>query len=280
MPNLIFIEGVSGAGKSTAAKALAEKLREMGFRASCFLEGATNNPIDFCFTAYFTHDAYDALLHQYEASAAAIKAHTVFADDMRLVRYYNDSKAPLFPEPLLDELQKHEFCWNPTERIPFIEYRRVMETVWHSFAQQADAFADYIIFDGALLYHPINDMLRNYNVPVEAMAAHIEKLLGEIKALHPMVFYLNPASVRDSLRHARKSRGERVASEAEIAYWEGRNHMYQTVLAMLSTKSNILQIPLGGWETAFQTMLQSIATRCKADPATPRRQHLLFVGVG
>jgi hypothetical protein len=228
-----------------------------------FIEGATNNPINFCFTAYFTHNAYDALLHQYEASAAAIKVHTIFAGDVRLVRYYNESKAPLFPEPLMSELQAHEFCWNPTEKIPFTEYRCVMEMVWRAFAQQADAFADYIIFDGALIYHPINDMLRNYNAPVEAMAAHLEKLLGEIKALHPIVFYLNPASVRDSLCHARKTRNERPATEAEIAHWESRNHMYQTVLAMLSITPHGLHIPLGGWEMAFQTMLQSIATRCK-----------------
>ncbi|MDR0930108.1 MAG: hypothetical protein LBM74_10430 [Oscillospiraceae bacterium] len=257
MPNIIFIEGVSGAGKSTAAKDLAQKLCAMGLRACCFLEGAANNPIDFCFTAYLSCGAYDALMRQYEASADAIKAHTVMAGDVRLVRYCDEHKAPLFPEPLLGELQAHEFCWNPTEWIPFTEYRRVMETVWRAFAQQADALPDYIIFDGALLYHPINDMLHNYNAPLEAMVAHINKLLGEIRALRPMIFYLNPASIRDSLRHARKTRGDRPVTEAEISRWEDLNHMYQTVMTTLSTPSYVVHIPLGGWETAFQTMLQA-----------------------
>jgi thymidylate kinase len=44
MTKLIFIEGVSGAGKSTAAKALAEKLCEIGFNAVHYTEGDISQP--------------------------------------------------------------------------------------------------------------------------------------------------------------------------------------------------------------------------------------------
>jgi hypothetical protein len=260
MTNLIFIEGVSGAGKSTAAKALAKKLCETGFSAVYYTEGDTGNPIDFYFVAFFSVDEYESLLTDYAEFAAAIKSHTIVVDDVRLV-HYHDGKTPLFPEPLLGELKDREFCWKPTKPIPFAEYSRIMETVWRTFAQSTDDLPDYIIFDGSLINHPINDMLRNYNTPLHEISAHIAKLLNAVEMLNPMVFYYNPESVRNSLVNARTSRHERAATEEDIAFWENRNRVDLAVLAKLQIAPHILNIPLGGWDDAFDEMFDTIK-RC------------------
>ena len=52
MKKIVFIEGISGVGKSTVTQKLCNKLREMGFSADCFLEFDYENPIDFYSTAY------------------------------------------------------------------------------------------------------------------------------------------------------------------------------------------------------------------------------------
>ncbi len=46
MNKLVFIEGVSGVGKTTLTVKLCEELRRMGFTADYRLEGSDNNPLD------------------------------------------------------------------------------------------------------------------------------------------------------------------------------------------------------------------------------------------
>jgi len=58
---LIFIEGVSGVGKTTLTQKLCNKLNEMGHPAKCYLEGDFTNPIDFYHTAYFKQNDYENL---------------------------------------------------------------------------------------------------------------------------------------------------------------------------------------------------------------------------
>jgi len=44
--NIVFIEGVSGVGKTTASTLLYNKIQDMGLNVSCFLEGDDTNPLD------------------------------------------------------------------------------------------------------------------------------------------------------------------------------------------------------------------------------------------
>ena len=46
MNNIVFIEGVSGVGKTTTTTLLRDKLQGMGYDAECCLEGAGDNPLD------------------------------------------------------------------------------------------------------------------------------------------------------------------------------------------------------------------------------------------
>ena len=46
MNNIVFIEGISGVGKTTATAMLHDKLLEMGYNVSSYLEGDHDNPLD------------------------------------------------------------------------------------------------------------------------------------------------------------------------------------------------------------------------------------------
>ena len=46
MNHVVFIEGVSGAGKTTTTMALYDQLKNMGYKANVCLEGDNNNPLD------------------------------------------------------------------------------------------------------------------------------------------------------------------------------------------------------------------------------------------
>ncbi|HBN83737.1 MAG TPA: hypothetical protein DDZ89_07810, partial [Clostridiales bacterium] len=168
---LIFVEGVSGVGKTTMVWKLCEKLRDNGFFANCFLEFDFANPIDFYCTAYFSQDEYADLLDKHNEFADDIQNNTIVTDDIRLVRYCN-RETPLFPEPLLDVFRKHEFCWKPSNLVPISEFTRVYKSVWEHFAQKESKSLDYLLFDGSLFHHPINDMTRNYNASLDQIIHH------------------------------------------------------------------------------------------------------------
>lgn len=48
MSRIIFIEGVSGVGETTMAQHLCDKLRRLGYSASCYPEGDPYSPLDLC----------------------------------------------------------------------------------------------------------------------------------------------------------------------------------------------------------------------------------------
>ena len=115
----------------------------------------------FYCTAYFRQEEYENLLSEFSEQSNDIKSNTIVAADIRLVRYYN-GKTALFKEHLL-VLRKHEFCYKPNNPVALSEYTRVYKLIWEMFSQEANNQNDFIIFDGSLFHHPINDLMRNYN---------------------------------------------------------------------------------------------------------------------
>ena len=98
------------------------------------------------------------------------------------MRYF-DGGTPLFSEELLRELRRLEFCYNPPHPVPLADYSKAYQAVWEDFSRSVDSFADCTVFDGSLLHHPLNDMIRNYNASKEQAAAHVKMLLNCLKAV-------------------------------------------------------------------------------------------------
>ena len=46
MNKIVFIEGVSGVGKTTTTALLSETLQDMSYKVNCYIEGDNNNPLD------------------------------------------------------------------------------------------------------------------------------------------------------------------------------------------------------------------------------------------
>lgn len=68
MTELVFMEGVSGVGKSTITRALAEQFRSHGYAVREYLEFDSANPIDFYCTACLSVEEYDRLCKAYPAA--------------------------------------------------------------------------------------------------------------------------------------------------------------------------------------------------------------------
>jgi hypothetical protein len=255
---IIFVEGVSGVGKSTLSKILCGKLCEMGYAAKAYLEFDFNNPIDFYCTAYYKHDEYENLLMEYSAFSEDIRKNTIFTDYVRLIRYYN-RETPLFSAPLLYVLRKREFCWKPENLVPISEYTRVYKTVWEQFAEKANASHDYLIFDGSLFHHPINDMMRNYQVSNEQAVCHVNTLIETVSNYNPLVCYLTSKSVSEQLEKARVSRNQTPATTEQIKFWEERKNMDFAVMQQITIPCDVYDISGEDWNSVINTVIEKIA---------------------
>ena len=258
MPKLIFVEGVSGVGKSTTTQKLCDKLRGMGYSVDRYREFDFPNPIDFYSTAYFNKEEYDAVLSEYCEFTEDIKGNTVIADDTRLVRYYNQ-KTPLFSEPLLDLFREREFCWNPINPIPLSVYTRVYTSVWERFGQDTSNQLDYLIFDGSLIHHPINDMTRNYNAMCEQIICHLNTLIETVGSFNPQIVYLSSDDVAERLKKARISRGETPPSDEQIRFWKNRKDMDLNVMRRLLIPYDIHDISQENWDSEIDVMMKQIS---------------------
>ena len=196
MNKLIFIEGVSGVGKTTIATSLNNRLRDSGNTCVCHLEGDRENPLD----------------------------------------PFGGTYPPAMP--LSSFVETYDDCWQ-------------------LFMKNQFQHDPQIIFDGTLLHHQINDLIRIYNAPDEFIVGHLTNLLRIVAPMKPVVFYLSSDDVGQQLRHARKSRGQSIATKEQIAFWENKKRIDLFVLERLSTKSHILNIDYG-WDAALETMTKCV----------------------
>ena len=257
LPELVFIEGVSGVGKSTMVKLLAENLRALGKSVREYVEFDYTNPIDFYCTACLLPEQYEKLCGDYPASVETIRANTVHAGKARLVRYY-DEDTPLFEGLLLSELSLHEFCYKPKLPVSLEEYTAVYQEVWRHWASELDNTYDFLLFDGSLLHHPINDMMRNYGVDGEKAISHIRLLLASLGSIRRRIFYIKTDSIRRQLERAYLDRSQGTPTEEQIRFWENRYENDRTVLRGIQEEYEIYDVSAGNWDSVRKQILDRL----------------------
>lgn len=260
MKNLIFIEGVSGTGKTTTAAKLHEALNRNGHQASCHLEGDTDNPIDLCWFAYLTKSEFQKLILAYRPFADELAARSIAENDYVLVQYQNRQTMFYTPE-LYEYLKKREACYKPAAPVPIDAFTAIFQNRWRRFLDSDHAECDYAVFDGAFLHHPINDLLRNYDASDEELFKHMKTILQMITPLNPVVFYLSSENVEERLRKATLSRGQNAPTMDQICFWENRKRCDLLMLENLPMESHIINLTQDNWDDVVQNIwMTTIAT--------------------
>lgn len=257
MTELVFVEGVSGVGKSTMVRMLTDELKSLGYKVKEYVEFDYTNPIDFYCTAYLTLEVYEELCTKYKLVVDTLRANTIIAGDVRLVRYY-DEDTPLFEEPLLSELAQREFCYNPVELVTLGEYTSAYINVWRNFSLSLDDTYDFIIFDGSLLHHPINDMMRNYKITGEQAISHVAGLLDSLGARKRHIFYLATSNISEQLIKAHDDRGQKAPTKGQIDFWETRYKNDMIVLDNIQEEFQVYDVSNNGWNLVREQILQKL----------------------
>ncbi len=257
MSKLVFVEGVSGVGKSTAVSWLSDKLTHLGYCVRTYLEGDSTNPIDFYSTACLSVNQYRLLCNKYTVYMGIIKENTVAVNDIRLIRYYS-GKSPLFPEPLFSELMNNEFCYHPKNVMPIEKYTSIYASVWDKFQMNMDEKYDFILFDGSLLHHPINDLINNYQISPKQAVSFVSSLLLSITSTEKYVFYLKTNDIKRQLCFAEKARCKPAPKDESIAFWNTRYVFDMAVLNAIADDCRVLKIfdvSDKGWQSALNMIL-------------------------
>lgn len=257
MKNIIFIEGVSGVGKSTTVSALGGKLRNLGYSVSCHFEGDPDSPLDLCWTAYLTIPEYETLIASYPEYANEFLSNIIFQGEYILLRYQVGRKK-LYSQCIHDELHKLEFCYNPTNIVPLSKFTEVFLNLWNRFAESDEVKMDYVIFDASLVSHMTNDLVRNYNAAENEMVRHLEVLLETVKQLNPIVFYLSSQDVAKRLIKARQCREQTPPTGEQIKFWEKRKQMDSSVLSRLLIESHIKDISQDNWNSVIDEIVSHV----------------------
>ena len=257
MTQILFIEGVSGVGKSTLVSRLTQRLRGQGYSVKSWVEFDFTNPIDFYCTAVYSSDEYEDLCSRYPESVETLRRYTVAADNVRLARYYNED-TPLFEQPLLSELWDREFCYEPNNPVLLSEYTRIYQAVWSQYFSTLGQETDYLIFDGSLLHHPINDMMRNYHADKEQILSHIRQLLGALGSLDRTIYYLRTDDIAAQLAKAHADRGQNPPSAEYVDFWRQRYGNDQFVLHSIEEDYRIFNVSNNGWNEALEMILADL----------------------
>lgn len=241
---------------------LSKELKAKNYNVKSYIESDYTNPIDFYCTAYLTLEEYKRLCNEYKSSIDLIRDNMVILKDARLVRYYNKDM-PLFDEPLLSEFSNREFCYKPTHLVSLIEYTAIYTELWKKFASTLDGSYDYIIFDGSLFHHPINDMIRNYNISAEQAIVHIKALLNALGVIEWQIFYLKTYNIAGQLARAYIERGQNVPTNEQIKFWHTRYKKDVIVLNNINGNYQILDISNNSWDLAKKEILKYIINNCE-----------------
>jgi len=130
--------------------------------------------------------------------------------------------------------------------------------VWQNFIADLDPDVDVYLFDGSLLHHPINDMMRNYHVTAAEAGEHVAVLLDTLQGVDWSVQYLYTDDIAAQLTLAHRNRGQRPPTEEDIAFWVQRRKNDQAVLEHTVKQYRVYCVSAIGWDHAREQILQSL----------------------
>lgn len=229
---LILVEGIPGAGKTTTARKIKEKLIEEGKEVILYEEGVSH-PADMAWNAYLNKEEYDNFIikcsEMWENSTKSISKEELInriniqarIEDNNVILAYTKID---FPEAcywsLIGNVASKEIC---DGRKSLDEFREIHLKRWCRFAKAALLTETIYIFECAFLQNHIFELLGVYEKSDEEIYLYLNNLLETVKALNPSIVYIEPSTVEDIIIKAANDRKSSDDSRPdwidEIAKW-------------------------------------------------------------
>ncbi|EWT04995.1 hypothetical protein N864_08125 [Intrasporangium chromatireducens Q5-1] len=200
MAQLIMVEGLPGAGKSTTAHLVTEWLVEQGLCVGSFPEGRTDHPVDFEQVAVLADGELDRVIRDFPGVADTMRRAAERSGDGWLIRYGDrpewsgDLRARLAAFDAYDgEITADRHC-------------AVLRASWEAFGAWASHDVDVYVFECVLIQNPMCALMARFDQPVERISAHVRALVRSVSSLEPVVLYLDPGEPTGALERAAAER--------------------------------------------------------------------------
>lgn len=211
---LILLEGIPGSGKTTAAINLQGFL-ENNHIPSCFWrEGDFDHPADFEGIACLTKARYQDLCLRYPEFTGLFLEHTSIRGNDYLLKYRKMQH--LHPQKIDQALMDELSHFDVYDGLPMDAYCRMALDRWQDFCGAAMRSDEVTLLECCFLQNPLTVLLARHDADPQFARQQVEKITDSIRALSPLVIYLQPQNVSRALRHVR---GERPKEWADFVTW-------------------------------------------------------------
>lgn len=249
---LILVEGIPGAGKTTTARKIKEKLIEEGKEVILYEEGMSH-PVDMAWNAYLKEDEYNDFIEMcsemWENSKMTVSKEELInriqnqariEDNHVILAYTRIDFTEECYWSLIDDVASKEIC---DGRRSLEEFREIHLKRWSRFAKEALINNTIYIFECAFLQNHIFELLGVYEKCDEDIYLYLNNLLKTVKGLNPSIVYIEPTSVENVIIQAANERKSPDASSSdwidEIAEWVsnmnfGKSHKLEGIEGVIS----------------------------------------------
>ena len=198
---IIFVEGIPGAGKTTAVQQIGNICKEKGVVAHTYLEGHLDQPADYERVSYLQEENLSIILDKHSISPLLLNGFKETVENGVLIYYGKQEESRLFPEEFIKELSFYD-VYNQSPTI----YTTLIKRKWASFKKSLGHNDNVYILDCCLLQNPTTFLMAKNNLSNNFIQSFVKELINEIREFQPMVIYIEPADITQSFSHVQKER--------------------------------------------------------------------------
>jgi hypothetical protein len=239
---LILVEGIPGAGKTSACEYIGSQLNKHGVNACVFGEGDLNHPIDYEATAFVSNERLKDLKKDFPEleSLENMQTHKGTYRGV-LIPYVTLANAGMVTDECAEALSKYDVY-----EMPSGVYKELVLTKWKAFAEQAKTSEYIVITDCCFLQNPLTMLMAKYNETPESIIKFVLEIEKIIQDLNPLLVYLAPDSVEKVIEDVRTARASEWFQHVSSYYTEqeyGKAHSLprgmEGVVRMLEERVNL-----------------------------------------
>lgn len=211
MNKVFFFEGIHGCGKSTLAKEKAEELQRIYPNVHIVTRTEKPCPIDICRLAVFSEEEFEEFLHMiitlHSEFKSTIKEQLMRFSSFEGNHYYVNwfeflSQYHLWDRNLTSYALARELC---DGKAGYEQYKEITRSRWQAFAETISDNTIYL-FEGALLQHPITELLGYYEADYGNIIRFINTLLETMCKISTELVYVSTDQIEQLLLQTAKVR--------------------------------------------------------------------------
>jgi hypothetical protein len=271
---LILLEGIPGAGKSSAGMHIQAFLEKRGISSFFWREGDFDHPADFEGIACLSASVYQDFLSRYPQLAVLLDEYLTIcgADHLLSYRKLQHNHPQALPPTLTDEFSRYDVY----DGLSMSEYCRLALQRWQDFRQSVRNADAITLLECCLLQNPLTVLLARHNGTPSIARQQIGAVAAIIQDLKPLVIYLSPQNARTALEAVRAERPKEWADfviayltrqaygqthhldgfEGVIRFYEMRQKLEIDILRELPVQSLVIEHSGQEWERCYQQMEQ------------------------